>query len=60
MGGIETKKYMRKKNARRETKILIFIIFWATSYLRKNINNFGEVRKNMNSCGKNTKNMTNA
>ena len=40
---------------------LIFIIFWATSYLRKNMNHYGKVRKNMNNSGevgKNTKNIT--
>nr|POF25609.1 hypothetical protein CFP56_28107 [Quercus suber] len=36
------------------------VVFWAMTYLRKNMNNSKEVRNNMNSYGKNTKNMTKA
>ena len=50
-----------KKMQEEKKKILIFIIFWATSYLRKNMNHSGKVRKKMNNSrevGKNTKNIT--
>ena len=62
--------WMLRKCKKRNKKILIFITFWVTSYLRKNMNHSGnvrknmnnsrEVRKNMNSYGKNTKNITKA